>query len=200
MMYILSMTLSKKIQYIRKKILGLTVEEMHKKIISVYGNDSISIWAIRNIERGRYKESRLKSLEQICTGLGITMKELYEGVERDTVEVKPHIKRSKRPGRYAYNSKANYEIVTPSNLPYHIIELILEPGGKTLPRKEVSEVRAIDIVFVLQGKITCHVDGMPSCELKKGDSYTFDPHNSYVYENKSESKSVFTVFQDPKRY
>lgn len=191
------MKLHEKIRKLRKNA-KISLKEFHRRIVFHYGDDALGYWTLSRIELGKHKNIRVSSLEQICTALNITLGELYEDVEKDSPENSPLIRRNQRRGEYTYDEKAKFDIVTPSNLDFWMLELTILPGGKTLPKKSTAEGISIETVYVVHGTAICHV-GETEHELKKGDTLTFDNHASSYFENISDGKTVLLVYQAPKK-
>ncbi len=191
------MKLHEKIRNIRKTA-KISLKELHRRIVFHYGDQALGYWTLSRIELGKHEHIRLSSLEQICTALNISLGELYEGVERDNVENMPLIKRNQRRGGYTFNEKAKFDIVTPSNLDFWILELTILPGGETTPKKSTAEGTSTEIAYVIHGKVLCYIEDT-EYELKKGDTLTFDNRSSSYYKNISNAKSVLLIYQNPKK-
>ncbi|MBU1128370.1 MAG: XRE family transcriptional regulator [Candidatus Omnitrophica bacterium] len=192
------MKLNEKIRFMRRQK-NLTIRQLHEHIVKLYEESALSYWTLSNIECGKYHDMHPSSIEQIMAGLGVTLPELFDGVERETLEVKPLIRRTKRSGGYkSADGKVRYEIITPNDLDYWIIEYTVEPGHKTSPGKVISYADSIETVYVVSGKVVCHV-GESQYPLQKGDTFTFDNHQTFYYENIFNKKAIFIVYQNPKK-
>ncbi len=191
------MKLHEKIRSLRKEA-KISLKELHRRIVFHYGKHALGYWTLSRIELGKHENIRLSSLEQICTALNISLGELYEGVEKDNIENSPLIKRNQRRGGYVFNKNAKFDVVTPSNLDFWMLELTVLPGGQTAPKKSTAEGVSIEFVYVIHGNISCHVGGK-IYELKKGDTITFDNHFPCYFKNSSSSKSVLLIYQSPKK-
>ncbi len=191
------MKLHEKIRILRKDA-KISLKELHRRIVFHYGEHALGYWTLSRIELGKHEHVRLHSLEQICTALNVSIGDLYEGVEIDSPENAPLIKRNQRRGGYTYNDKAKFDIITPSNLDFWMVELTILPGGKTSPKKSTAEGISVETVYVVHGTILCHI-GNKNYELKKGDTITFDNHASSYFKNTSNAKSVLLIYQNPKK-
>ncbi len=176
----------------------ISLRELRRRIVFHYGKQALGYWTLSRIELGKHEHVRLSSLEQICTALNISLGELYEGVDRDNLENSPLIKRSGRRGGYTFNEKAKFDIVTPSNLDFWMLELTILPGGKTSPKKSTAEGTSVEIVYVVHGAVSCFI-GDREYELQKGDTLTFDNHASSYFKNNSPSRGVLLIYQNPKK-
>jgi len=197
------MKLHEKIRIIRKES-GLSLKELHRRIIYHYGNDALGYWTLSRIELGKHKTSHISSLEQIATGLNVTVSELYEGVDRDQPESSPFIRKTQRRGGFTFNDKAKFEIVSPSNLDFWMLEFKFLPGGKTLVKRSTAINDSLEFVYVVQGEIICHInnddsDTFKTHTLKKGDTLTFDNRKPSYFENISNKKTTLLVYQNPKK-
>ncbi len=191
-----AMTINEKIRILRKEA-KMSLREVHEKIVDLFKDNALSYFTLSNIERGRYKTVRFSSLEQITSALDITAPELFRDVERNTLKVNPHIKRNKRTGKFSYPDGSFFEVITPTDLDFWMIEHTLMPASSSTPEKTVTDLVSIEVVYVVQGRLLCHVEDK-TYELAKGDTLSFDNTVIHHYENPFDKKTVFTILQNPK--
>jgi len=111
------MKLYEKIRDIRKNTLRLSLKDFHKKLVDIFGNKALTYYSLCRLEKGYREDIRLKSLYQICTGLGVPLKELREGTEKEASKIVNIIRGSERPNnRYIYNEGAIAEILSSRNI------------------------------------------------------------------------------------
>ncbi len=194
------MKLGEKIRHIRKTEKQLKLKELHEKLISIFGNRAISYKSLIRIEKGQ-RDGRLKSIHQIACGLGINVKDLLTGTERDTPneeQVLSHIVRKKtRLGKFTYSDKAHLEILSSQECPFLGVELVLAPGGKT---KQEEDPEGTEMLLILtKGQITAHVLNEVH-QLSPGDSLHFKSHIPHYFENAKEKTAKAILIQNPKSY
>ena len=196
------MKLHEKIRHIRKNILKLSLKKFHEKLVSIYAEDALTYDSLMRLERGYRKEIRLNSLDQICTGFGMSLKELKEGVEHEGSEIVSIMKASERDeNTYVYNEKAIGEIVSPGNITFLTMELDLMPGGKTTQEEDPLDVNKYEkLVVALHGTLLVHV-GDEKHLIKRGDSLAFASNLPHHFENPSTKiKARCMIIQNPKSY
>lgn len=196
------MKLHEKIRYIRKNVLGLTLKEFHAKLVSIFDDDALTYDSLMRLEKGYREDIRLSSLDQICTGLGVSLKELKEGTEAEGSKIVSIIKSSDRnDNKYVYNEKAIAEIVSPGTIRFLTMELEILPGGKTHQEEDPADTNRYEkLIVMLQGTLLTHVGG-ESHLIKRGDSLAFASSLPHYFENPSEKiKARCIVIQNPKSY
>ncbi|MBL7157223.1 MAG: cupin domain-containing protein [Candidatus Omnitrophica bacterium] len=196
------MKLYEKIRDYRKRVAKLSMREFHKKLVDIFGDKALTYYSLCRLEKGYRSDIRLTSLYQICTGLGISLKELKEGTDQEESKIVTIIKNSERAeNRYFYNEKAIAEILSSSNIKFLTMELGLTPGGATkLEEDPVGIDRFEKLVIVLQGEVLCHI-GQEKHLIKKGDTLSFASNIPHHFENPSKKiKSRAIIIQNPKSY
>lgn len=198
-LYSLYMQIHEKIRHIRKDILNISLQELHARLVDIFGDKALSYYTLSRIESGHRNFLRIKTLYQLCTALGITLKDLREGTEDENSRIVDIVRRSER-DEYIYNDKATSQVLSPSILGYLVTELRIAPGGKTKTEEDpLQDVTYTKLVIVNQGALTCHT-GSETHTLKKGDTISFHSSIPHFFENISGGKVVFQVIQNPKSY
>ena len=196
------MKLHEKIRDIRKNTLKLSLKEFHKKLVDIFGDRALTYYSLCRLEKGYREDIRLKSLYQICTGLGMSLKELKEGTEQEESKIVNIIRNAYRPdNRYIYNEKAIAEILSSRNIKFLAMELMLLPGGITKKEEDPVDVNRFEkLIIVLQGDILCHI-GTEKHLIKKGDTLSFASNILHYFENPSKKvKTRCIIVQNPKSY
>lgn len=196
------MKLHEKIRHIRKNILKLSLKEFHEKLVSIYAEEALTYDSLMRLERGYRKDIRINSLDQICTGFGMSLKELKEGVEHEGSKIVSIMQASDRDeNKYVYNEKAIGEIVSPGNVRFLTMELDINPGGRTQQEEDPLDVNKYEkLVVVLQGKLIVYVENEKHL-IKRGDSLAFASNLPHHFENPSAKiKARCIVIQNPKSY
>ena len=196
------MKLHEKIRHIRKNILKLSLKEFHEKLVSIYSDDALTYDSLMRLEKGYREDIRLSSLDQICTGFGMTLKELKEGTEGKGSKIVSIMKYSERDeNNYVYNEKAIGVIVSPGNIKFLTMELDIMPGGRTSQEEDPLDVNKYEkLVVALHGTLLVHV-GDEKHLIKRGDSLAFASNLPHYFENPSAKiKAHCMVIQNPKSY
>lgn len=196
------MKLHEKIRHIRKDVLKLSLKEFHEKLVSIFADDALTYDSLMRLERGYREKIRLSSLEQICTGLGISLKELKEGTETEGSKIVSVMESSERDeNKYLYNEKAIATIVSPGDVPFLTMELDIMPGGRTQEEEDPLDANKYKkLVVVLQGTLLAYV-GNEKHLLKRGDSIAFASSLPHHFENPSAKiKTRCMIVQNPKSY
>ncbi len=190
------MKLFEKIKLIRKEK-KIKLRSLHRRLREIFGEKALEYNTLYRIEKG-YSEIRGSSLHQICTGLGITLKELKEGTE-DESRLAQVISRHKREDRYVYDQKAYAQMLSSMERKLLALELNLSGGGKTrLEQDPVTEEKFEKWIYVLQGKITVYI-GTQKYILLKGDALSFESSIPHYFENALVSKKARCIIvQNPK--
>ena len=139
---------------------------------------------------------------QICTGLGVSLKDLREGTEEEESKIVNILRASDRiNNRYIYSEKAIAEIVSSRNIKFLAMELDLLPGGLTKEEEDPVDVNRFEkLIIVLQGEILCQI-GSEKHLIKRGDSLSFASNIPHHFENLSKKiKARCIVIQNPKSY
>ncbi|MDD5422862.1 MAG: cupin domain-containing protein [Candidatus Omnitrophica bacterium] len=196
------MKLHEKIRYLRENVAKLSLKEFHEALTDIFGDKAITYYSLCRLEKGHRAEIRLKSLYQICTGLGISLKDLKEGTEEEESKIVRIISAAERHNNvYIHNENAVSEILSPRTLKFLAMELILLPGGVTRKEEDPLEENKFEkLVIVLQGKIACHV-GTELHTIKKGDALSFVSSIPHYFANPSKKlKARAIIVQNPKSY
>ena len=196
------MKLHERIRDIRKNIAKLSLKEFHQRLIDIFGDKALTYYSLYRLEKGYREDIRIKSLYQICTGLGISLKELKEGTEQEESRIVNIIRGSERSdNRYIYNEKAIAEIVSSRNIKFLAMELTLLPGGATKKEEDPIDVNRFEkLVIVLQGEVVCYI-GEEKHSIKKGDTLSFASNIPHHFENPSKKiKARCIIIQNPKSY
>ena len=196
------MKLHEKIRDYRKNTARLTLKEFHKKLVDIFGDKALTYYSLCRLEKGYRSDIRLTSLYQICTGLGLSLKELKEGTEEEESKIVSIIRGSGRTdNQYIYNENAIAEILSSRNIKFLAMELSLLPGGATKKEEDpVSLDRFEKLIIMLQGEILCHI-GEEKHSIKKGDTLSFASNIPHYFENASrKQKARCIIVQNPKSY
>lgn len=196
------MKLYEKIRYLRKDILKLSLKEFHEKLKGIFGPDALTYHSLCRVEKGYRSDIRLKSLYQICTGLGVSLRELREGTdEEESKIVAISTLRDRQDNKYIYNDRAFAEILSPRHLKFLAIELTLLPGGVTEREEDPLDTNKFEkLVIMLQGEMVVHV-GNESHLIKKDNTLSFSINIPHHFENPSKTgKATAIIIQDPKSY
>jgi len=189
------MKLNEKIRKIRKEK-GLTLLEFHQKLKEIFGEKALEYNSLARIEQGKTKP-RISSLTQICIGLGVSLRELKEGLE-EGFELVDIVKKNKRIDKFTYNPQAYMEILSPLKRNFLCGELVLEPGAKTPTEQDPIEERKYEkLVYCLKGEITCHIT-QKIYTLKRGDCLSFESSLPHYFENKTSKKTISLIIQNPR--
>jgi quercetin dioxygenase-like cupin family protein len=196
------MKLHKKIRYLRKTALKISLKAFHEKLVNIFGDSALTYYSLCRIEKGYREALHFKSLYQISTGLGISLKQLKEDTEEEESKIVNIIrKKDKRYNKYIYNEKAMAEIISPREISFLAMELTLLPGGETKKEQDPVGTKSFEKLITIQkGEIIIHV-GQESHLLKKGDTVSFKSDIVHYMENRSrETKARGIIIQHPKQY
>lgn len=196
------MKLYEKIRSLRKDTLKMSLKEFHEKLKGIFGANALTYHSLCRLEKGYRSDIRLKSLYQICTGLGVSLKELREGTdEEESKIVTIGTLKDRQDNRYIYNDKAFAEILSPRHMKFLAIELTILPGGITEKEEDPLDTNKFEkLVIMLQGEMIVHV-GKESHLLKKDNTLSFSSNIPHHFENPSKTiKAVSIIIQDPKSY
>jgi mannose-6-phosphate isomerase-like protein (cupin superfamily) len=196
------MKLYEKIRYIRRDVLRLSLKDFHEKLIGIFGENALTYASLCRLEKGHREEIRIRTLYQICTGLGISLKELKEGTEEEESKIVSFMKAGDRQNNtYAYNENAIAEILTPRESRFLAIELDIKPNGHTREEQDPIDVNRYEkLISVLQGEIMVYV-GKEKHLVRRGDSVYFASNIPHHFENPSKKiKARCIIVQNPKSY
>lgn len=196
------MKINEKIRHIRKNILKLSLKDFYKKLEDIFGDKALTYYSLCRIEKGHREAARIKSLYQICTGLGVSLKELKKGTEEEESRIVTIIRNVDiSSNKYVYNENASAEILSSKNLSFLAMELSILPGGHTKKEEDPVSVNKFEkLVIILQGELLAYI-GKESHLIKKGDTLSFASNISHYFENQSKNiKARCIVVQNPKSY
>ncbi len=196
------MKLYEKIRHVRQNVLKISLKDFHKKLTAIFGDNTLSYYTLCRLEKGHSEDIRLKSLYQICTGLGVSLKELRDGTEEEESKIVNIMRAADRVNnRYYYNERAIAEILSSRNVKFLAMELELLRGGATKEEEDPVDVNRFEkLVIVLQGEILCRV-GSERHLIKKGDTLSFASNIPHHFENPSTAvKARCIIIQNPKSY
>ena len=195
------MKLYEKIRNLRKNTLKISLKEFHNKLVDIFGDSALTYHSLCRIEKGHREALRIKSLYQICTGLGVSLKELREGTEEEESKIVNIIRKADRSGnKYIYNEKSAAEVLNPSNMKFLATELTMLSGGATKREEDpVSDNRYEKLIIMLMGKIVAYI-GNERHTIAKGDTLAFASNIPHYFENPSKSKARCIIVQHPKSY
>jgi len=196
------MKLYEKIRHLRKDVLQLTLKGFHEKLKSIFGDKALTYHSLCRLEKGYRSDIRLNSLYQICTGLGVSMKELREGTDAEESKiVSITTLKDREDNKYVYNDKAFAEILGGRSLKFLAMELIILPGGATEREEDPLDANRFEkLIIVLKGEVVAYV-GNERHHIKKGTAISFLSHIPHHIANPSHtSKAKCIVIQNPKSY
>jgi len=196
------MKLNEKIRDIRKKKLELSLKEFHKKLHDIFGDNALTYYSLCRIEKGHREAARISSLYQICTGLGVSLKELKEGTEEEESRIVTIARQTDRENnKYIYNEKAIAEILSSRDLRFLAMELVVLPGGATKEEEDPVDVNRFEkLIIMQQGEIEAFI-GNEKHLIKKGDTLSFASNIPHHFENPSKKvKTRCIIVQNPKSY
>ena len=197
------MKLHEKIRSIRKNVTKLSLKEFHEKLVEIFGDRALTYYSLCRVEKGRRDSIRLRSLYQISTGLGISLKDLTEGTDKEESKIVSIMRRKDRANNeYIYNGKAVAEILSSRSLRFLAMELVLRPSGATREEQDPKEEnnKFEKLVIMLQGEIYVCV-GEENHLIKKGDSLSFTSSLPHHFENRSQHlKARCIIVQNPRSY
>ena len=194
------MKLHEKIRHIRQNVLKISLKDFHKKLTTIFGKQAISYKSLIRIENNQL-DGRLKSIHQIACGLGMDVKELLSGTEREVTHEKAIladiIRKRARSGRFAYNDKAFIEMVSSQNGSFVGMELVLEPGGMTKVEEDPENTEML--LIVTKGKITADIHNEVH-KIGVGDSIYFKSNLPHHFENPEKKPAKGIIIQNPKSF
>jgi transcriptional regulator with XRE-family HTH domain len=199
------MKLHEKIRDIRKNIAKLTLKEFHEKLVGIFGERALTYHSLCRLEKGRRDSIRLRSLYQISTGLGVSLKDLMAGTDKEGSKIVSIIRRKDRSNNeYIYNENAVAEILSPHNIRFLVMELLLRPMGATREERDPPVQDAANsfekLIIMLQGQIHVYA-GKENHLIKKGDSLSFASSLPHHFENRSHNtKARCMIIQNPRSY
>lgn len=194
------MKLGEKIRHIRKDIKKMKLKDLERRLKIIFGNNAISYKSLMRIEKDQ-RDGRLKSIHQIACALGIDVKDLLSGTERELPHEKAFladiIRKKSRSGKFTYDDKAYIEILSSKKSSFMGVELVLEAGGAT---KEELDPDGTEMLMVcIKGRITVHVHSEVHT-IDSGDSIYFESHLPHHFENRENRTAHAILVQSPKTF
>ena len=196
------MKLHTKIRYLRKKVLKVSLKNFHAKLKDIFGTNALTYYSLCRIEKGHREALRFKSIYQISTGLGISLKQLKENTDEEESKIVNIVRsKDKSNNKYIYNEKAMAYIISVRDIQFLAMELTLLPAGKTKEEQDPVENNNYEKLITIQkGEIIVHV-ASESHLLKKGDTLSFKSSIPHYLENPSKkTKAQCIIIQNPKQY
>ncbi len=194
------MKLGEKIRYLRKNVKKMKLKDLHRKLQIIFGERAISYKSLIRIEKDQ-RDGRLKSIHQIACGLGLDVKDLLAGTERELPHEKAFLaeimRKSSRTGKFTYNDKAYIEILSSEKSSLMGVELVLEPGGIT--KEEIDPDGTEMLIVCIKGRITVHVHSEVHT-IDSGDSIYFKSHLPHHFENRENKTAKGLLIQSPKTF
>mgnify|MGYP001567440946 FL=1 len=155
-------------------------KDRHLTLVKLSKTSKISASTLSRMERGRMVGT-LESHQRLCKALGISLSELYQGL--DDPHHKVTVKRARDPADVCrHNDKTVQRILTTGFLQKKIFPSLIEiaPGGRTTLEQAKPDVEKF--CYVLSGRVRCSI-GKEFHELKTGDSIYFNSGQAHQIEN-----------------
>jgi hypothetical protein len=168
----------------------LNLTSLHKKVKELFGDEAITYLTLYRTVHGLTK-IRESSLFQIASALGMAPVEIKKGTDEE-IEV----------DRYEYSKNAYFDVLT-KDVDFLPIQLVLNPGAKTLTEQDpIEKGNFIKWVYPQRGEITCVItteNGIERHELQKTSKpFWFKSTCPHYFENTSNRKSTCLIIQTPK--
>ena len=186
------MKIHEKIRTIREER-GLTIDDVHDRIVIAYGKNSLSQKTIQRIEKGQI--SKFSSILKIASALNILVSVLLKDTELEDQLV---VKRKRRIDEYAFDD-GKIEVISSPSRGFLGVELNLRPSGKTLPQEDPKDGKFEKLVYVVGGELICHL-GDKEYMLDYKDTISFDSSIPHYFENRGKIECTAVIIQNPKRY
>ncbi len=166
------MNIGSKIRQLRQDV-GLTLEELSKK-------SGIALATLSRIENEKMIGT-LESHMKISKALGITLPQLYAGLEGDKKEAVVQ-KETLRAEVFVHNKKSSSEMLTSKVLAKKMMPIMIkiQPNGATV--KEESKLGTEKFIYMFDGEIEA-VIGDEKFKLTKGDTLYFNASLSHQLKN-----------------
>lgn len=196
------MKIYEKIRHIRRDVLKVSLKDFHKRLEQIFGDKALTYHSLCRLEKGYRSDIRLKSLYQICTGLGISLKELREGTDQEESKIVSVITpKDREDDKFIYNDKAYAEVLSTHHLRFLAMELVMLPGGATKEEEDPLDANRFEkLLIVLQGEINAYVGGERHL-VKKGYAISFSSNMPHRFENPSQKvRARAILIQNPKSY
>ena len=196
------MKLHTKIRYLRTKVLKISLKDFHAKLKQIFGNNALTYYSLCRIEKGHREALRFKSIYQISTGLGVSLKQLKEDTDEEESKIVNIVRsKDKSNNKYIYNEKAMASNISSREIQFLAMELTLLPAGKTKEEQDPVENNNYEkLINIQKGEILIYV-GSEYHLLKKGDTLSFKSSLPHHLENPSvKTKARCIIIQNPKQY
>ena len=192
------MELKDRIIKIRKEK-RLRIKDIHDRLLETFGKEALSCRTLLRSEQGSHEE-RDSTLYQLCVGLGVSLKELTEGLKKTEVADAYLVKFNKRKDHVIHNENVYADVLSSSSRKFYVYELTLKAKGRTKPEKDPSGEKTSPekLLYVTKGKINCVIEGK-AFFLRRNETLTFDSSHEHYIENKATKKSRCLVVQNPGR-
>lgn len=175
----------------RRKKLG-TQEEVHKKLVKIFGKKAISLSTIRRVENGVI--SKFDSIQQLAFVLGIRLAKLFEDTEFEKITVvkkKDQINHLSKDGFYA-------KILSGFTSSFLVLKCSLDPKKSRKPPSPTDKSYE-KWIYVLKGELICTIE-KEDFELKQGDAVYFKSSLDHLLKNEGEKTCEFLTLHTPRHY
>ena len=190
------MKLHEKIESLRNEQ-NISRQILYYRLKEIFGEKAITYRTLERIEKGD-TDGTSSSLHQIAMGLGVTLKQLWEGTEEENPLIDCVRRYNRKKSRYTYNKNAYAEFFTGAHAKFLAGELVLRPKAKTIIEQDPeSEEKFQKLVYVVRGTVICKVNDKDIL-LRKGDSLFFYSHLPHLFLNPSSIESRCVVVQCPR--
>ncbi|MCU0666868.1 MAG: XRE family transcriptional regulator [Candidatus Omnitrophica bacterium] len=171
-------------------------QQLYEKLKAIFADKAIKPNSIWRIEQGLTR-ARISSLEQLCVGLGVSLKDILPPLSQET-KLAQIIRKKERINRYNYNKNSRIDMISSDTLDFLCQELTLSKKESTPAEEDPLQLgRFFKWVYCLRGKITCAV-GAEKHNLAKGDCLSFESNIKHYFQNNSDKTSMLLIVQYPK--
>ena len=186
------MKLNDKIRDTREN-LGLTQEQVHDRLKTIFGKNAISLSTIYRVEKGNI--SKFHSVEQMSFGLGVPLPSLLKNTELENRQV------IRKTDEVDHFSGDGYEakILSSPVSSYLMIRATLTPKSKRPIEQSPSTGNFEKWIHVIKGELTCNL-GNEEYILKAGDSISFKSTIEHRLQNDGSETCEYEVLQNPKHF
>ena len=166
------MKIGSKIRQLRQDA-ELTLEELSRK-------SGIALASLSRMENDKMVGT-LESHMKICKSLGVTLAQLYSGLEDEKKDIELQ-KNDLRTDVFVHNKKSSSEILTSKALNKKMMPIMIkiQPGGIT--DKEENKIGTEKFVYVFDGEIEILI-GSEKYNLSKGDTLYFGASLPHQFKN-----------------
>ncbi|MFH1837619.1 MAG: cupin domain-containing protein, partial [Candidatus Omnitrophota bacterium] len=178
----------------------IKLKDLHFRLQTIFGKRAISYKSLIRIEKGQ-RDGRLKSIHQIACALGMDVKDLLSGTEREFPHEKVFLadimRKNARAGKFTYDDKASIEILSSKKSSFMGVELVLEPGGAT--KEEIDPDETEMLIICTKGRINVYVHSEVHI-IDPGDSIYFKSYLPHHFENRENKTAKGFLIQTPKSF